>query len=172
MDPTHGAMRAFTLAFVFLERRVLLMHRSPDKAYMPNIWNGLGGKIEPGETPAEAVQREVWEESGLDIEPAFRGTLTWVDSAGDDGTLFIYTATLANTPQLKSNHEGHLQFHDIDSLKQLQGLQNNIDLFLPRLYHEPHWVMTALCHYDSDTLLLYKDDRGIVSDRRPQPRVS
>jgi 8-oxo-dGTP diphosphatase len=30
-------------------------------------WNGLGGKLEPGESPLEAACRELREESGLDL---------------------------------------------------------------------------------------------------------
>ena len=45
------------------------------------LWNGLGGKIEPGEPPLRAVRREVLEESGLDLDGARRlryaGVVTW-----------------------------------------------------------------------------------------------
>lgn len=37
------------------------------RTFPPNaqMWNGLGGKIEAGETPLASVQREVQEEAGL-----------------------------------------------------------------------------------------------------------
>lgn len=31
--------------------------------------NGIGGKIEPGEKPIDAMSREFWEETGVTIEP-------------------------------------------------------------------------------------------------------
>lgn len=41
------------------------------------IWNGVGGKIEMGETPLEGVLREVEEETGLQIEQIeYKGTVT------------------------------------------------------------------------------------------------
>ncbi|MGD6776744.1 MULTISPECIES: NUDIX domain-containing protein [Bacillaceae] len=34
-----------------------------------DYWSLPAGAIEPGESPAEAVVREVWEETGLEVEP-------------------------------------------------------------------------------------------------------
>lgn len=46
---------------------ILLIFRS-SKCYDPNLWCGVGGKIEEGETPEEACRREVFEEIGFDPE--------------------------------------------------------------------------------------------------------
>lgn len=45
--------------------RILLAHRSSRIEFEPNTWAGWGGKIDPGETPLQAVEREVEEESGF-----------------------------------------------------------------------------------------------------------
>jgi len=45
----------------------LVVHRSPaGGAY----WHGIAGGLESGETPAEAAERELLEETGLAAEPA------------------------------------------------------------------------------------------------------
>jgi 8-oxo-dGTP pyrophosphatase MutT (NUDIX family) len=44
------------------------------------IWVLPGGAIDPGETPADALVREVWEETGLHVEPlALRGVFSGPD---------------------------------------------------------------------------------------------
>jgi ADP-ribose pyrophosphatase YjhB (NUDIX family) len=43
---------------------VLLMHREDD-----GCWGLPAGGLEPGETPAEAIVREVYEETGLNVVP-------------------------------------------------------------------------------------------------------
>lgn len=46
--------------------RILLIRRGrPPSA---GLWSLPGGRVEPGETDAEAVRREVAEETGLDVE--------------------------------------------------------------------------------------------------------
>ena len=47
--------------------RVLLLLRGPTAPWMPNRWNLPGGKIESGESAAEAARREVAEETDLRV---------------------------------------------------------------------------------------------------------
>ncbi|MBN2625071.1 MAG: (deoxy)nucleoside triphosphate pyrophosphohydrolase [Spirochaetales bacterium] len=47
--------------------RVLLCRRNDDKA-RGGLWEFPGGKLEDGETPQEAVEREIGEELGLTAE--------------------------------------------------------------------------------------------------------
>lgn len=42
------------------------------------LWNGVGGKIDEGETPLECVLREVFEETGIHLNNAkYKGVVTW-----------------------------------------------------------------------------------------------
>jgi 8-oxo-dGTP diphosphatase len=54
---------------VFLTHRdeVLLLRGAPDKKLWANQYNGLGGHVEPGETPYAAALREVQEEAGISV---------------------------------------------------------------------------------------------------------
>jgi 8-oxo-dGTP diphosphatase len=48
-------------------RRYLVQQRLPDKS-RANLWEFPGGKVEPGETEAEALKRECHEELAVDLE--------------------------------------------------------------------------------------------------------
>ncbi len=46
----------------------VLIQRRPEDAMLGGLWEFPGGKVEPGETPAEACRREIREELGLAVE--------------------------------------------------------------------------------------------------------
>ncbi len=87
-------------------------------------WNGIGGKIEPGESPEEAVIREAKEETGLTIRsPKMRAVLTFPEFSGQDGKgdwrLFVFTATEFEGEPLTETREGKLAWVDIDQILSL-----------------------------------------------------
>ena len=71
-------MIPYTICFCTSDELVLMLYRT----YPPNagLWNGLGGRIEPGETPEECVRREVFEEAGVDLRAEalrYAGVVIW-----------------------------------------------------------------------------------------------
>ena len=65
--------------------RLLLVRRGHEPA--KGLWSVPGGRVEPGETDAEAVRREVLEETGLDVVV---GTLAGqVERPAPDGGVFV-----------------------------------------------------------------------------------
>lgn len=53
------------VAALVRDGEVLLVHRHPARQWYPDCWDLVGGHIEPGEQPAEAVVRECLEELGV-----------------------------------------------------------------------------------------------------------
>ena len=77
-------MPTYSCGFLFsTDRKRVLLIRKRRPAWQAGKLNGIGGKIEPGESPAEAMRRECREEAGLDI-PDWQEvlTLTGADDAG------------------------------------------------------------------------------------------
>jgi len=77
---------------VFLTRgdEVLLLRGAPDKKLWAGKYNGLGGHIEPGETPHQAAVREVVEEAGLAAEALTLRAVVHVTLAPAPGVPFAF----------------------------------------------------------------------------------
>lgn len=63
-EQARAHQRVAAYALVVAERRLLLTQLSSRVHLVPGHWNLPGGGIDPGEDPADAVVREVWEETG------------------------------------------------------------------------------------------------------------
>ena len=85
-----------TLGYVLSPDRtqVLMIHRNarPDDQHLGK-YNGLGGKMEPGEDIAACMRREIREEAGIEcLSMQLRGTLNWpgFGKQGEDWLGFIF----------------------------------------------------------------------------------
>ncbi len=104
-------------------RRVLLIHRNkrPDDIHYGK-YNGLGGRVEPDESVAAGIRREINEESGLTAEEiVLRGTISW-PGFGKNGEAwfgFIFRVDRWSGIPHQGNHEGTLEWVDLDRLYDL-----------------------------------------------------
>jgi 8-oxo-dGTP diphosphatase len=57
-----------TLAFKRNQSEVALVRKAKGPAILHGKWNGIGGKIEVGESPVGAAIRELCEEAGIAVE--------------------------------------------------------------------------------------------------------
>ena len=115
-------MKLATLCYVEKENQYLMLHRVKKENDMhKGMWVGLGGKLEPGESPEECVVREVYEESGLQIKnPKLKGILTFPEFSqeGEDWYVFLFLAR-EFTGTLRPCPEGTLVWVDKDKLMEL-----------------------------------------------------
>ena len=127
-------LKLATLVYVKQPGQTLMLHRIKRANDMhQGKWNGLGGKFEPGESPAACAIREVYEESGLRIRrPDLRGILTFPDfRAGEDWYAFVFVAQDFHG-ELIDSAEGVLQWIDDADLLDLP-LWEGDRIFLPWL---------------------------------------
>lgn len=126
-----------TLVYVREGGRTLMLHRIRKANDMhAGKWNGLGGKLEPGETPEACAVREVHEESGLTIvDPEFRGMLTFPAFAKDEDWIAYLFVARRFSGSLIDSAEGVLEWVDDRALLQLP-LWPGDRIFLPWLDEE------------------------------------
>ncbi len=124
-------MKIGTLCYVKKDNKTLMLHRIKKENDMhKGKWNGLGGKLENGESPEECVIREVKEESGLEIKnPKLKGILTFPAFDGiEDWYVFVFVAYKFEG-ELIDSKEGKLEWIDDDKLTEL-NLWEGDKLFL------------------------------------------
>jgi len=141
-----------TLCYIRHQGRTLMMHRIKKAGDIHfGKWNGLGGKLFPGETPDECVVREVKEESGLSLKsPRLHGFLTFPGFNGDDDWyVWVFTATQF-TGRLSESPEGVLSWIPNKDLLKLP-LWPGDKIFIPWL-NTPH-LFTGKFVYKNQVLL-------------------
>ena len=81
-----------TLCFVLRDRQILLIEKK--RGLGAGKVNGPGGKIDPGETPADCAVRETREELGvIPLDPVERGILRFQFADGYSLAAHVFTAS-------------------------------------------------------------------------------
>jgi len=122
----------YTLCFIRDGDRLLMLRRRFKP--FPGQLNGVGGKIEPGETPLACVLREVEEETGVVLQAArFGGIVTWTGFTLGPSGMYVYLASLPTGSGCSAGEtpEGTLEWQSIaDVLALRYGVVTNIPPFL------------------------------------------
>lgn len=115
------AVKMATLCYVRQRGKTLMLHRIKKANDMhAGKWNGLGGKLLPGETPETCAIREVREESGLTlIKPVLRGLITFPGFNNDDDWYCFLFVGRKFTGELIDSDEGMLAWIDDTALLDL-----------------------------------------------------
>ena len=91
-------MTVAVVAAVIEENGAFLVTRRPDGVHLGGMWEFPGGKIDPDETHAEALQREILEELGTDVRVHDLLFQTTHDYPEQSVALYFYRCTLAGEP--------------------------------------------------------------------------
>jgi|SRR3989344_2421753 len=109
-----------TLCYIQKQDLILMLHRHKlDSHYPQRSYRALGGKVKQGENPFQSVIREVKEESGLDIEPRWKGIITFSNATQPqdwEAHVFIVNSFKG---KLISSSEGDLEWIEKERLSKL-----------------------------------------------------
>lgn len=140
-----------------------MLHRNkqPNK----HRWNGVGGKLQEGETPLACIQREMLEETDIDIREVqsvrFTGIVTWnigADITSPSTGMYVFLAELPAGYQIfqEIQHmlEGELCWKPLQWACDPRNTEvvSNIPRFLPHMLStsEPHEYR---CRYENEQLV-------------------
>lgn len=129
-------MLKYTLCLIRNGDNILLLNRQ--KPPEMGMWNGVGGKIEPGETPLESAIRETFEETGIRLDDMLHaGNVIFTNESSRQG-MYLFMAELPKTHVLVTplgTREGILDWKSIDWIlqKDNRGVAANLLSYLPSL---------------------------------------
>ena len=145
-------MKLTTLCYIEKDNKVLLLYRNKKENDLnEGKWIGVGGKLEQNESPDECIIREVYEETGLHIQPQLRGILTFILPKWENELTFLYTSNHFEGT-IKECNEGQLHWIDKDKVIDL-NLWEGDKHFLPKLL-ETNDFFTMKVVYDKEDQLL------------------
>lgn len=124
------------------------------------LWNGIGGRIEAGESPKQCVIREIYEESGFTVQDVhFEGLLTWEGFEIPAGGLYMFSAQ-APDGEPKGNDEGELAWKSREWVFSAAEVVSNIHMFGP-------WVLRgkAACEHH----FVYHDGQVLHYEQKDLP---
>lgn len=152
-------MKPSTLCYLIRDGQWLMLLRNKKKNDInAGKWIGVGGKIEPGETPREGMRREIYEETGLHVSHLdYRGIIYFIYEKKDAEKIWTYTANDFDGNPTECN-EGTLAWIPAKDVLNLE-LWDGDRIFLEKLLKND---MTPFClelHYDENGRLLKAEER-------------
>lgn len=113
----------YACALLLRGGQVLLGLRAGHKRNFPNCWDTIGGHVEAGERPVDALARELKEELG--VVPTHVELLETLEELEDDGAtpalwrLYIVRAWEASEPAICNDEHTEIRWFDLADAQQL-----------------------------------------------------
>ena len=138
------------LAYIQRNNQYLLLYRNKKKNDInEGKWIGVGGHVEKGETPEDALIREIKEETNLEVlEYSKRGIVYFINNNISE-VMHLYVVNKVKG-SIGECDEGELRYVDIDKMDQLPMWEGD-KIFLQYLIeNRPYFELELI--YDGDEL--------------------
>jgi mutator protein MutT len=100
--------------------RVLLCHRSPQREWYPNVWDLPGGHIDPGETPGQALVRELQEELGITIREPSQPPVAVIGAEDFRMQVWVIESWIGTPTNVAPEEHDDLTWADLDGASRLE----------------------------------------------------
>ena len=148
-------MKHTTVCYIEREDCYLMIHRTKkENDVNHDKWIGIGGKLEPGESPHECIVREVLEETGLTIQPRYRGFITFVSNEFGTEYMHLFTADSFVGEVTDSCDEGDLEWIKKSDLRAIPMWEG--DAIFLKLLEEESRIFSLKLVYNGDKLIDHK----------------
>lgn len=164
-------MKETTLCYIRKNDKVLMLHRiRKHDDENEGKWIGVGGHIEPGESPEVCVKREVWEETGFILDKAdFRGVVDFFSDRYDSERMYLFTSD-AFSGEMHDCDEGVLEWVPVDEVMGL-NLWEGDRIFLEYLKNDEPFFHLVL-RYEGDALVEHSlRPRFILASQSPRRKA-
>lgn len=103
----------YVVGVMLTPRTVLLVHKNRP-AFQAGKWNGIGGKVEPGEHQDDAMVREFYEECGVQTKKEDWQHTVWFE--GDDFDIFWYRSFVNTMPAYRTMTDEEIAEIDLSAI--------------------------------------------------------
>jgi len=105
---------------VFRDGRMLSMRRAASQDAGPGLWEGVSGRVQPGEDPIAAARREVLEETGLRVEIRSRPLTAYAAlRRGEPMTVIVFAAEHQGGEVVISEEHDAFRWCELEELSRL-----------------------------------------------------
>jgi 8-oxo-dGTP diphosphatase len=124
-------MQSYVVGFAFSnDADHILLVRKLRPEWQKGALNGIGGKIEGGEVPMEAMHRECMEEAGLRLAWQHRGVMSGVNGDGKPFECHIFYAYSDTVWDFEQKEDEPLGIYGTDDLGE-ETLIRNLRFLIP-----------------------------------------
>lgn len=118
MTYSYERLDRVAAAIIVRGSEVLMAHRHPERRWYPDCWDLIGGHIQEGETPEEAVGRECQEEVGVLVQQVRPVPMVCSDPAIEMHA-FVVSSWRGEPANLAPDEHDHLTWFQPDELSGL-----------------------------------------------------